>query len=71
MSVENGKVCCNCRRRKLVVEFYGVNRERVVGDYCEVTKKPINYVQVHEGWCRHWAKEKEKEGATDGTTMDK
>ena len=61
MSVENGKVCCNCRHN---------NRERdkkygITICICEVCNKYMSYTQVMDGWCRHWAKEKSQEESED------
>lgn len=54
MSVENGKVCCNCRHCiRVKLPEYGTIC------HCEVTGNDMGYVQVMDGWCRHWAKEKE------------
>jgi len=57
MSVENGKVCCNCRH---------CIRERdeetlFTRCHCEVDGKYMPYITVMMRWCRHWAKEKEGE----------
>lgn len=53
MSVENGKVCCNCRHCIRI------------GDWeceCQEDGHYIGYVECMEGWCRHWATdEKQKE----------
>ena len=56
MSAENGKVCCNCRhcRRK-------IGKRAMVETYCEVDNRYIGYVECHEGWCRHWSKERREE----------
>lgn len=55
MSVENGNVCCNCRH--CIREW---NKETLFCSlHCEVDGHYIGYVECHEGWCRHWAKEKE------------
>lgn len=54
MSVENGKVCCNCRH----------NIREHNGPYtycrCEVKDAYIGYIDVMSYWCRHWSKEKEE-----------
>lgn len=51
MSVENGRVCCNCRH--CIREWNGSDcRCR-----CEVSGDYLGYVRVMEDWCRHWAKE--------------
>lgn len=55
MSVENGKVCCNCRHDIRVEGRYGIEC------YCEIDGHYIGYVECHENWCRHWAREKEGE----------
>ena len=57
MSVENGRVCFNCQH--CLREWDGSDcrcRCDVSGDY-------LGYVRVMEGWCRHWAKEKENRRA--------
>lgn len=54
MSVENGKVCCNCRH---------CIRDRSEGYckcICEVMGHQISYIQVMTGWCRHWATDAKK-----------
>lgn len=55
MSVENGKVCCNCRHNKRVVSE---NRDEC---QCEIDDHYIGYIECFEGWCRHWAREKQNE----------
>ena len=55
MSVENGKVCCNCRhciRERDEETLY-------TRCHCEVDEKFLSYVTVMTWWCKHWAKEKE------------
>lgn len=57
MSVENSKVCCNCQH--CIREW---DKETLFCSlYCEVNGHYISYVECHEGWCRHWAKEREEE----------
>lgn len=53
MSVENGKVCCNCRHN------VRVEKDGHIKNICEVKNKYMGYVPAMEGWCRHWAKEGE------------
>ena len=53
MSAENGKVCCNCRHNKRYQDKSGM-----IQCVCEVSEKRLGYVQVMDGWCRHWAKDK-------------
>lgn len=58
MSVENGKICCNCRH---------CIRERDEEDiytrcHCEVDGKYLPYITVMVHWCRHWANDKEERG---------
>ena len=57
MSVENGKVCCNCRR---CIRIADSNNNSYIHCYCEVKKRYISYFQVMEGWCRHWATDEKK-----------
>ena len=52
MSVETGKVCCNCRHCIRKWED-GYCRCR-----CEVSGEYLGYVRVMEGWCRHWSRER-------------
>lgn len=52
MSVETGKVCCNCRH-----DIRQYLEDGHVHNYCDVEHKYMGYVEVMEGWCRHWAKE--------------
>lgn len=54
MSVENNKVCCNCRHN-----IRSEDQDGVIICTCEITGKRMGYVWVMEGWCRHWSKEKE------------
>lgn len=54
MSVENGKVCCNCR--------YNVGdrgNDNKIYCWCNIEERYLSYVEVMIGWCRHWAKDKE------------
>lgn len=57
MSVENGKVCCNCRHNIRVQD----EKDKMTHCYCEIRDYNMSYAQVMEGWCRRWVKEKEKE----------
>ena len=55
MSVENGKVCCNCRHNvRKEDEKYGTVC------YCEIRDYNLSYAQVLEGWCRRWSKGKDE-----------
>ena len=57
MSAENGKVCCNCRHcNRVKDEKYNVTICR-----CNIYNRYMSYAQVMEGWCKHWAEEKEDE----------
>ena len=58
MSVENGKVCCNCRHciRKQHPIYQTICE-------CEITSEYLGYTRVMTGWCRHWAKDKEVQDA--------
>lgn len=55
MSVEKGKVCCNCRH---CIRSYNEEYE-MIECRCEISGEYLGYVRVMVGWCRHWAKEKE------------
>ena len=58
MSVENGKVCCNCRHCIRVR-----NEETLYTEcHCEISGVYLSYQSVMGDWCRHWAKEQEDEG---------
>ena len=53
MSVENEKVCCNCKHKR--------NKgDDKIYCWCNFTGRYLSYAEVMTGWCRHWAKEKEK-----------
>ena len=64
MSVENNKVCCNCRHniRKREVMF----RETFINCYCNIDNHYIGHTECMEGWCRRWSKEKEQEQMKGG-----
>lgn len=51
MSVENEKVCCNCKYK----------RNNEIYCWCNFTGRYLSYAEVMTGWCRHWAKDKEVE----------
>lgn len=54
MSVENGRVCCNCRHNiRSNDEKYNIIICR-----CKVHNRYLSYASVMEGWCRHWSKER-------------
>lgn len=55
MSVENGRVCCNCRH--CIRER---NEETLYTEcHCEISGVYLTYASVMGNWCRHWAKERE------------
>lgn len=55
MSAKNGKVCCNCQHC-----IRTRNEWDVTVCHCEVdNNRYLNFYEVIEGWCRHWAKDKE------------
>lgn len=58
MSVENGKVCCNCRH-----DIRTKDKSGDIKNTCDIDGSYIGYVRCMTGWCRHWAKEKEKAGS--------
>jgi hypothetical protein len=46
--------CVNCR--------HNIRKEKPSGNIecvCEITNEHIGYVKCFEGWCRHWAKQKD------------
>ena len=55
MSVENGKVCCNCRHNIRTEDKFGGG----TFCHCDINKLYMGYGTVMTGWCRHWAKDKE------------
>ena len=55
MSVENGKVCCNCRHNIRTGEVPKIEC------HCDIDNSYIGYVQCMEGWCKHWSKENKNE----------
>ena len=55
MSVENGKVCCNCRHCIRSED----QKYDITVCQCEISKIYLSYAEVMDGWCRHWAKEQE------------
>jgi len=59
MSVENGKVCCNCRHniRKPKKDY--------IECHCDIDNHYIGYVACMTYWCRHWAKEKQQTESED------
>lgn len=57
MSVENGKVCCNCRHNIRKLKY----RITAIECYCDIDNHYIGYVECMEGWCKHWAKERQTE----------
>lgn len=61
MSIENGKVCCNCRHCKRIPQKDHVECR------CEIDDRYLRYTEVMTGWCRHWSKERKRE---DGKSTD-
>lgn len=59
MSVENGKVCCNCRHNSRQVVTVHPSR---IECHCDLDNHYIGYIECMEYWCRHWAKERDKVG---------
>lgn len=62
MSVENGKVCCNCRH-----DIRTKDKSGDIKNTCDIDGSYIGYVKCMTGWCRHWAKDR---GDTDGKDND-
>jgi len=55
MSVENGKVCCNCKYRR------DRGDDNKIYCWCNFTGRYLSYAELMTGWCRHWSKDKEVE----------
>ncbi len=53
MSVENNKACCNCRHNIRTT----VDRRNIICN-CDIDGHYIGYIECHEYWCRHWARNK-------------
>lgn len=49
MSMENGKVCCNCRHNIRTGETENIKCN------CEIDNHYIGYLECFDGWCRRWA----------------
>lgn len=58
MSVENGKVCCNCRHCKRIAKEQGKRIEC----RCDIDNAYLTYTNVLAYWCRRWAKERDEDG---------
>ena len=54
MSVENNKVCCNCRHN------IRHHEDKRVVCYCDIDNEYIGIVKCLTYWCKHWSKLKEK-----------
>lgn len=61
MSVENEKVCCNCRHNKRAETHDGI-----VSCKCEIDGSWLSYITVMTHSCRHWSKEREESEVEDG-----
>lgn len=60
MSVENGKVCCNCRHCIRKKSYVGMlNGGYKVTCHCEIDHCDLGYIEVMTYRCKHWAKDKE------------
>ena len=61
MSVDNGKVCCNCRHCIREYNSTKFRWQKVIECKCEIDNRYLNYVIVMTYWCRHWAKERKND----------
>lgn len=52
MSVENGKVCCNCRHNIRIGEITSIEC------HCDLDNHYIGYIDCMTHWCRHWSRDK-------------
>lgn len=50
------RVCCNCRHNIREKD----KKYKVIICRCEVKNIYLSYATVMEGWCKHWAKEKQE-----------
>lgn len=56
MSIENGKVCCNCCHCiRSHDDKYGI-----IICQCDVYDRYLSYAETMSGWCKRWAKEDER-----------
>lgn len=55
MSVENGKVCCNCRH--CIRQWDDKKHSEWCHTYCDIDQHYIGYVECHTGWCKHWSED--------------
>ena len=53
------RCCCNCRHD--IREWKDMNKVSICTNRCEIDGHIIGYYECFEGWCRRWAKEKDKE----------
>ena len=51
MSVENEKICCNCRHN--IRTHMGTYTEC----HCDIDGSWLSYITVMTHWCRHWSKD--------------
>ena len=62
MSVENEKVCCNCRHNIRIGEVPNITCR------CDIDNSWLSYITVMTHWCRHWSRDKAEQEAEDGST---
>lgn len=53
MSIENEKVCCNCRHNKRAETEDGI-----ISCKCDIDDSWLSYITVMTHRCRHWASDK-------------
>ena len=63
ISMENGKVCCNCRHN-----IRSETDDDIISCKCEIDDSWLSYVTVMTYRCRHWSREREESEDKDGIT---
>ena len=59
MSVENGKVCCNCRH------CISSGEEINIECHCDIDGSWLSYVTAMTHCCRHWSRDKDYRDVAD------
>jgi hypothetical protein len=52
MSVENGKVCCNCRHNKRIGKMPYLTCR------CDIDNSYLTYITVMTFCCKHWSRDR-------------
>lgn len=62
MSVENDKVCCNCRHNIRTGEIINIEC------HCDLDNHYIGYIDCMEHCCKHWSRERAGSEETDAVS---